>query len=107
VTTVEETLANNELNFIGHRTTKHHMGQGRQYQANNYIYIFLETDNECIQESDRIFYEHGNHISSYELSVADIISYLILWPHVSDTALVNIHSPSEGYAQSNWSHLEL
>jgi len=49
----------------------------------------------------------GKHISSYELSVADIISYLIVGHHVCDNAVVNIHSPSEGYAQSNRSHLEL
>ena len=52
-------------------------------QANNYIY-FLETDNEYFQESDRIFSQHGNHFSSYEQSVADIILYLILWRHGCD-----------------------
>jgi hypothetical protein len=40
-------------------------------------------------------------------SVADIISYLIVQRHVTGTAPANIHSPSERYAQSNWSHLEL
>jgi len=46
------------------------------------------------------YYVHME-ISSYEHSVADIISYLIAWRHVCDTTVVNIHSPSEGYVQSN------
>ena len=74
--------------------------KGVTKQANNYIY-FLETDNEYFQESDRNFSQHGNHFSSYEQSVADIILYLILWRHGCDIALVNVHSPAEGYAQSN------
>jgi hypothetical protein len=52
----------------------------------------MKKNQEHIQESDRIRCAHGNHIISDEQSVTVIISYLVVWPHVCDTAVVNIYT---------------